>query len=280
MVENAVADSPKPTLRKQQSKKSSVHPRTSYDYSESTANTPFGAEDEAELSDIKKAQKLVILMSSVDNSIPNRAIRTIIRGDYNSMVDGTDGLRHRNRQYLVATDLSEESVYALEWTIGTILRDGDTMFAVYAMHEESNSNPSVQVGEGFKAAMDVANVVGTQTEETTRKPQSDASVAFPRTLFNFLGPGSDSKSESVDSRGMSKAETDRINAVETISQTCVRLLRKTLLQVRIAVEVIHCKSPKHLITEAVSATLLNLRLHYMNLLTYTAIRLTDLSLRL
>jgi hypothetical protein len=30
-------------------------------------------------------------------------------------------------------------------------------------------------------------------------------------------------------------------------------LRKTKLQVRIGVEVIHCKSPKHMITEAVRA---------------------------
>lgn len=266
MVENAVAESSKPDSGRN-SKKPNVHPRTSYDYTESMANTPFGSEDEAELSDIKKAQKLSILMSSLDSSIPNRVIRTIMRGNYNSIVEGTDGVRRRHRQYLVATDLSEESVYALEWTIGTILRDGDTMFAVCAMHEEGSTGPSVQIGEGFKAAMDVASVVGTQTEETTRKPQSDASITFPRTLLNLLGPASDNKSDSADSRGMSKAEVDRIRTIETISQTCVRLLRKTLLQVRIAIEVIHCKSPKHMITEAVSSTTLSLRLYQVRFLT-------------
>lgn len=251
MVENVISESAKPPSGRN-SKKPSVHPRTSFDFTESMANTPFGSEDEAELSDIKKAQKLSIQVSTIDNAIPNRAIRTIIRGNYHSILEGGDGIRRRHRQYLVATDLSDESVYALEWTIGTILRDGDTMFAVCAMHEEGSAGPSVQIGEGFKAAMDIASVVGTQTAETTQKPQSDASLTFPRALLNRLGQVSDNKSDSADSKGMSKADNDRIRTIETITQTCVRLLRKTLLQVRIAVEVIHCKSPKHMITEAVS----------------------------
>lgn len=252
MVESAVAGSETTTFS-QQPKNLDVHPQTSFDHTESAINTPFGSDDEAELCDIKKAQKLDILMSSIDNSIHNRAIRTITRGDYNNTLEEADGTRRRQRKYLVATDLSEESVYALEWTIGTILREGDTLFAVCALHEEASANPPVQIGEGSKAAPDVASIVGTQTEETTRNSQHDASTIFPRTLLNFLGQGTDHRSRSADSQGMCKAEMDRIHTVQTISQTCVRLLRKTMLQVRIAVEVIHCKSPKHMITEAVSS---------------------------
>jgi hypothetical protein len=33
----------------------------------------------------------------------------------------------RSRCYIVASDLSEESRYAVEWGIGTVLRDGDKM---------------------------------------------------------------------------------------------------------------------------------------------------------
>ncbi|KAL4910054.1 hypothetical protein BDW74DRAFT_144331 [Aspergillus multicolor] len=212
----------------------------------SVLNTPFGSDDEAELSDIKRAQKLSIQMSSIDNSVRNRSIRTIIRGDYTSMQEDAEGGRRRQRKYLVTTDLSEESVYALEWTIGTILRDGDTMFAVFAMHEETGT----QIGEGYKATEDVAAVVGSQTAETVQKSQNDSST-LPRALFNRLGSGTDSRPGSVDARRMSKAEAERAHAVQLISQTCVRLLRKTLLQVRVAVEVIHCKSPKNMITEAI-----------------------------
>lgn len=31
------------------------------------------------------------------------------------------------KTYIVASDLSEESRYAVEWGIGTVLRDGDSM---------------------------------------------------------------------------------------------------------------------------------------------------------
>ncbi|KAL4879108.1 hypothetical protein BJY04DRAFT_220474 [Aspergillus karnatakaensis] len=213
----------------------------------SVLNTPFGSDDEAELSDIKRAQKLSIQMSSVDNSVPNRSIRTIIRGDYTSMQLDAEGGRRRQRKYLVTTDLSEESVYALEWTIGTILRDGDTLFAVFAMHEETGT----QIGDGAKATQDVAAVVGSQTAETVQKTQNDSNPNLSRTILGRLGSGTDSRPGSVDSRAMSKAEAERGHAVQLISQTCVRLLRKTLLQVRIAVEVIHCKSPKNMITEAI-----------------------------
>lgn len=234
------------------SKKSNVHPRTNFDHNESALNTPFGSEDEAELSDIKKAQKLSILMSSIDSSIPNRAVRTLTRGDYGSFLGQVDGVRRRQRKYLVATDLSEKSVYALEWTIGTILRDGDTLFAVCALPDETGSSPPVQPGEGGKAASDVGSIDLPQTEESARHLQHDGPAILPRSLRHFLGQGTDHKSGSPDNHGMPKAETDRVHTVETISQTCVKLLRKTLLQVRIAVEVIHCKSPRHMITEAVS----------------------------
>ncbi|KAL4781629.1 hypothetical protein BJX76DRAFT_11818 [Aspergillus varians] len=223
-----------------------VQPHTSFE-SPSVLNTPFGSDDEAELSDIKRAQKLSIQMSNVDNSVRNRSIRTIIRGDYTSMQEDPEGGLRRQRKYLVTTDLSEESVYALEWTIGTILRDGDTMFAVFAMHEETGT----QIGEGAKETQDVAAVVGSQTAETAQKSQTESNPNLSRALLNRLGSGTDSRPSSVDSRGMSKVEAERSHAAHIISQTCVRLLRKTLLQVRVAVEVIHCKSPKHMITEAI-----------------------------
>ncbi|KKK14619.1 hypothetical protein ARAM_007212 [Aspergillus rambellii] len=224
-----------------------IHSQMGFD-SPSAANTPFGSEDEAELSDIKRAQKLSIQMSTIDNSVPNRSIRTIIRGDYSSMQGDAEGGRRRQRKYLVTTDLSEESVYALEWTIGTILRDGDTMFAVFAVHEETGT----QIGEGANAAQDVAAVVGSQTVETVKNSQNESSgTNISRAILGRLGTGTDSKPGSVDARAMSKAEAERAHAVQVISQTCVRLLRKTLLQVRIAIEVIHCKSPKHMITEAI-----------------------------
>lgn len=250
------------------SRKTGVHPNTSFDYTASGVNTPVGSEDEADLCDLKKAQNLSINMSTIDNSVPNRVIRTIVRGDFARVQEEADQGHLRQRKYLVATDLSDESVYALEWTIGTILRDGDTLYAVYAVDEETGTGKAmaggesdnylpVQIGEGAKVMQDTAAIIGSQTITSTPVPAGSTSASAavlpsPRTSSSRLGVNdTDSKSGSVDSRAMTKPELERFHAAEGISQTCVRLLRKTRLQVRVAVEVIHCKSPKHMITEAV-----------------------------
>jgi hypothetical protein len=219
-------------------------------------STPVGSDDEADLSDLKQAQNLSVHLSSVDTSIPDRAIRTIIRGDFPRLQQEAEKKNRRQRKYLVATDLSEESVYALEWTIGTILRDGDTLFAVYAVADEYASgvdlNTCVQIGDGATVIKHTADVVGKQTEKTALKYQGSSSL-LPNALAAYFGNDSKttSRNNSVDSRALSRAEQDRSRAIEDISDTCVRLLRKTMLQVRVAVEVIHCRSPKHLLTEAV-----------------------------
>ena len=136
------------------SRKTGVHPNTSFDYTASAANTPVGSEDEADLCDLKKAQNLSINMSTIDNSVPNRVIRTIVRGDFALVQEEADQGRLRQRKYLVATDLSEESVYALEWTIGTILRDGDTLYAVYAVDEETGTgNKAIAGSEADNCAL-------------------------------------------------------------------------------------------------------------------------------
>ncbi|OKL61300.1 hypothetical protein UA08_03214 [Talaromyces atroroseus] len=237
-------------------RKSGVHPNTSYDHNGSSVNTPVGSDDENDLYDIKQAQNLSIHMSSVDASIPDRAIRTIIRGDFPRLQqEAEEGLR-RQRKYLVATDLSEESVYALEWTIGTILRDGDTLFAMYAVADENASgvdlSSGVQIGDGATVIRHTADVVGKQTEKTAMKYQASSSL-LPNALAAYFGTDSkvNSRNNSVDARALSRAEQERSRAIHDISNTCVRLLRKTMLQVRVAVEVIHCKSPKHLLTEAI-----------------------------
>ncbi|KAF3480547.1 universal stress protein family domain protein [Arthroderma uncinatum] len=256
--------------------KTGVHPNTNFDITVSQGNTPVGsddeggvAEDEAEVSEIKKAQNLSVYLSPMDQSVPNRVIRTIVRGDFTKMQEEAEQGLRRARSYLVATDLSEESVYALEWTIGTILRDGDTMYAIYAIDEEGGSSkpsetdlPSVMpISDGFKAILDIAATIHSQTAGSARIPTRPSSSAFPSPQVSSTHlPGSassekdksfESSTGSVDSRALSKAETERLHAIDGITQTCVRLMRKTKLQVRVAVEVIHCKSPKHLITEAI-----------------------------
>ena len=58
--------------------------------------------------------------------------------------EGKLGTR-RMRRYVVASDLSQESRYAVEWGIGTVLRDGDEMLIVTVVESESKgSRPNIK----------------------------------------------------------------------------------------------------------------------------------------
>jgi len=168
--------------------------------------------------------------------------------------EAEQGLR-RQRMYLVATDLSEEAAYALEWTIGTVLRDGDTLLAVYAVDEEvgTGGEPggnSIGIGEGANVMKDAAAVVRTLSAQDMLTAPSEASHSRPSTDAGSVR-SKERGEQAPDIKKMDKAERERYFATEEITDRCVKLLRKTKLQVRVVVEVFHCKSPKHMITEVI-----------------------------
>ena len=253
-----------PSGEKVPAKKGTVYPNTNFDHPTSAAGSAESSDWEGDFSDIKRAQKMSINMSPLDVSVPNRNIRTILRGDYAKMEEEASEGRRRQRMYIVAVDLSDESAHALEWTIGTMLRDGDTLLAIYAIDEElSNSKASESeekggskdtshAAEGAKTAQDTVQSMEKLTERTKQQPI----IAWDPSMLQPSGyvPATETKSlsGSVDARAVSRTELERLHAVENISQTSIRLLRKTRLQVRVTVEVLHCKSPKHVINEAVS----------------------------
>ncbi|KAJ6559243.1 hypothetical protein DFH09DRAFT_1485283 [Mycena vulgaris] len=68
----------------------------------------------------------------------DRCTITITQGD----PDAKLGDRRRKR-YIVASDLSEESRYAVEWGIGTVIRDGDEMMIVTIMENEAKVDPPI-----------------------------------------------------------------------------------------------------------------------------------------
>lgn len=47
----------------------------------------------------------------------------------------------RLRRYVVLSDLSEESKYAVEWAVGTVARDGDELFLISVKEDESKVDP-------------------------------------------------------------------------------------------------------------------------------------------
>ena len=231
------------------SKRFIVRPNTNFDRNVSRGPSPSTSDSE-ELNDIRRAQKLNMNSSPIDSSIPHRVIQTIIRGDFAQMQKEAEEGTRRLRTYLVATDLSEEAAYALEWTIGTVLRDGDTLLAVYAVDEEvgtGKTGDSLPIGDGAKAMQDTTAVMDKMTVASQKSPL----MLSKATLLPGSRKSSAAASADSTSRSRSNAEQERAHAIGTLSETCLRFLRKTKLQVRVAIEVIHCKSPKYMVTEAV-----------------------------
>lgn len=61
----------------------------------------------------------------------DRCTITIIQGEPSAKLGD-----RRKRRYVVASDLSEESRYAVEWGIGTVIRDGDELTVVTVVENE------------------------------------------------------------------------------------------------------------------------------------------------
>ncbi|WPH00358.1 Hypothetical protein R9X50_00318500 [Acrodontium crateriforme] len=227
-----------------------VHPATAFDAAPSGTSSPLVSDDENR-NELRAAQKLKLTTSAI-HSTPSahRVIRQIIRGDYERFQHEAEEGHRRQRMYLVATDLSPESEYALEWTIGTVLRDGDTLFAVYAVDEEIGvgGEGGVDIGHGAESVRDTAAIINGLPAVNAVPPTSPGPSPLSRAT-PLTAPTAESRSHS---RGPhSSAESERRRAIEDITNRCIHLLRKTRLQVRVVVEVFHCKSPRHMITEVI-----------------------------
>ncbi|GAA5841211.1 hypothetical protein JCM9279_000580 [Rhodotorula babjevae] len=66
----------------------------------------------------------------------NRCTVTITHGEPDRVLDESAGRKQR-RRYLVASDLSEESMYAIQWAIGTVIREGDECIIVSVMETDT-----------------------------------------------------------------------------------------------------------------------------------------------
>ncbi|KAJ7254401.1 hypothetical protein B0H12DRAFT_1115366 [Mycena haematopus] len=74
----------------------------------------------------------------------DRCTITITQGDPEAHARGD-----KRKRYIVASDLSEESRYAVEWGIGTVIRDGDEMMIVNIMENEAKGRASLSWFSSF-----------------------------------------------------------------------------------------------------------------------------------
>jgi hypothetical protein len=54
--------------------------------------------------------------------------------------------KRRPRSYLVACDFSDESFHCVEWTLGTVMRDGDTLYLVTIVNRDENPDAVKEAG--------------------------------------------------------------------------------------------------------------------------------------
>ncbi|PMD49851.1 adenine nucleotide alpha hydrolases-like protein [Hyaloscypha bicolor E] len=114
-----------------------VHPHTNFD-----EGRTIDSDIEADLDDIKRAQKLLVNMTPIVSTPAfRRCVRTVYRGDFAQMEQEAQNGRRRVRKYMVADDLSDEATHALEWTVGTVLRDGDTLLVIFCADQELGATP-------------------------------------------------------------------------------------------------------------------------------------------
>lgn len=242
--------------------KAGVHPSNAFDLGGASGfNTPHDSDTEQEISDILRAQRLAILLTPIASKPETqRSVRTMFRGDFAKMQREAREEGRKNRKYLVATDLSEEAAHALEWTVGTVLRDGDTLLAIYCVDEEhgiSSEGPTPSLERQAESAANSAVSLPQSTLSNLRHSitpgSSAAHVPSPFGVSTPRGIGTPRSGNSATplTRNLSQAAQERYRAVEDITERVSKLLRKTKLQVRVVVEVIHCKSPKHLICEVI-----------------------------
>ncbi|KAI1648962.1 uncharacterized protein F4817DRAFT_48938 [Daldinia loculata] len=240
-----------------------VQPSTSFDQEPlSGTQTPYDPDLDADVDAIKAAQGLQ-LSSTPILSTPevHRSLRILYRGEFTRIQREAEDDQRRLRKYLVATDLSDESTHALEWAVGTVLRDGDTLIAMYCMDEETSGSvdASNMVADEPKAMKEQAMAISAISKGMSRPSYRTSSPGPFKMQGSSMSPhiraidgsGSNNPSPAPSSRGKSRLQEERDRAVQDITERVSKLLRKTQLQVRVIVEVIHCKNPKHLITEVI-----------------------------
>lgn len=215
--------------------------------------------------ELKRAKALELRVSPLDETVKERTVKMIIRGDWNSFQDYENEdqhTRHEPRLYLVCTDLSHEATYALEWTIGTLLKDGDTLLIVNAVEDENapkakdfEVEPTLEVKlESAKAAEEANDTMTSLTRQVTNQ-QSDAQYEATRKA-KLAALKDSARSLSRTGRSWSRKDEERVKAVDKLENDFLKFVRKTTLQVRCMIEVIHCRNSRHLILSAVSILLI------------------------
>jgi hypothetical protein len=100
-----------------------------------------------------------LLVFSEPATLVQKVDRYILTTMYGAGPNGTMSLyddddappQRRSRAYMVACDFSDESFYAMEWVMGTMMRDGDVLHIVAAVNREDNPDAVKKAGLSLKS---------------------------------------------------------------------------------------------------------------------------------
>lgn len=159
-----------------------IHPSTAFDNEDDMAYFS----DEEEILEAQRATNLPIDVGPIQNMhATKRMVRILTRGEASESNPTSNP-----KTFVLGTDLSPESTHAMEWTIGTVLRDHNVLYIVSSFEDDGNTDSNRQ-------------------------------------------------------------EDDRLGAMEQLTLSVEKLLKRTRLQVFIIIEVIHSKSPKNVLTSVI-----------------------------
>lgn len=192
-----------------------------------------------------------VIVSDIEvNNTNARAIRTITRGNFfeivkdntNANANANDKTNNKNttstmpKSFVICMDFSEESKYALEWCIGTVLVDGSVLYIINVIEDDDYS------------AMQLNGIPSTTTNNNNSSGRNGAMLS-PTTSAHGLSAAvakSNANSSSKTSR-----ETTRRRNVERMTKDCLELLKLTKLQVHVVIESVHHPIPRYFIVEVI-----------------------------
>jgi hypothetical protein len=174
-------------LGRDPSKPKRVFPASNFDSSRPDSTDAGSGNESSTVHKEEEARKIArnAIHESPILHTPDRTVITLVRGEFVKMEKA--GEFKRQRKYFVSSDLSPQATYAMEWAIGTVIREGDTCW--------------------------IAQALGKDDEPCEEK--------------------------------------DRDANARALVEEVKRLLKRTRLQVKVVVEVVAAKVPRHMITEMV-----------------------------
>lgn len=180
----------------------------------------------------------------------NRCTVTLRHGDPDRAIEEA-GPKKRRRRYLVASDLSDESLYAIQWAIGTVLREGDEV-RVASICRVLSSWPILSARLISRRL--VAAVSRSVSSYRSWKPTLSVSpllLSFLCDLGKLTSLCLTVDTDDVSKQAKITNQRERQAAALALARQTTALLERTRLNVRIYCQAIHAKVPRHMLIDMI-----------------------------